>query len=151
MNDADRAAVREEVIQHAESVLAGVERRWGSAVRLDALPVEPLSEGKSFPASAEAFHDRSYPYAAGASVVDAEGRLLCVYSPARDEWETPGGAGEIGETPAEAARRETQEETGVACEITDLAWFGPDELPTELRNYEQKHAHLVSRSDAAND
>ena len=36
-------------------------------------------------------------------------------------------------------------------EITDLEWFAPDELPTELRNYEQKHAHLVSQPDAAND
>jgi 8-oxo-dGTP pyrophosphatase MutT (NUDIX family) len=198
MNDTDHAAVRDAAFQHAESVLADVERRWGSVARLDALPVEPLSAGDSFPASAEAFHNRFYPYAAGASVVDVEGRLLCVYSPARDEWETPGGAGEAGETPAETARRETQEETGIECEITDvlfaqlmeisldaperlpipvvgftarpvggdeladaaverhdeitdLAWFGPDELPTELRNYEQKHAHLVSRSATATD
>ena len=198
MDDADRTAVREQVLQHAESVLAGVERRRGHVVRLDALPVEPLSEEDSFPASAEAFHDRFYPYAAGASVVDGEGRLLCVYSPARDEWETPGGAGEADEKPAETARRETQEETGIECEITgvlfaqlmelsldaperlpipvvgftarpvggeelagaaiqehdeisDLAWFGSDELPTELRNYEQKHAYLASRSAAATD
>lgn len=191
MNDTERAAVREATLQHAESVIAAVERRWGTVPRLDALPVEPLFEEGSFPPSAEAFHDRFYPYAAGASVVDAEGRLLCVYSPARDEWETPGGAGEAGETPAETARRETREETGIACEITDvlfaqlmefsldaperlpipvvgftarsvggdelaepeierhgeitdLAWFGPDELPTELRNYEQKHGHLAS-------
>jgi 8-oxo-dGTP pyrophosphatase MutT (NUDIX family) len=198
MDDADRTAVREQVLQHAENVLAGVGRRWGSVTRLDALPVEPLSGENSFPASADAFHDRLYPYAAGASVVDAEGRLLCVYSPARDEWETPGGAGEAGETPAETARRETQEETGIECEITDvlfaqsmelsldaperlpipvvgftarpvggdelagadverhdeitdLAWFDADELPTELRNYEQKHAHLVSHSGTATD
>ena len=198
MNDTERAAVREATLQHAESVLDAVERRWGTVQRLDALPVEPLFGEDSFPSSAEAFHDRFYPYAAGASVVDAEGRLLCVYSPARDEWETPGGAGEAGETPAETARRETREETGIACEITDvlfaqlmefsldaperlpipvvgftarpvggdelagveverhdeitdLAWFDSDELPRELRNYEQKHAHLVSRPATAND
>jgi 8-oxo-dGTP pyrophosphatase MutT (NUDIX family) len=198
MNNADRAAVREEALEHAESVFTDVERRWRSVTRLDALPVEPLSEENSFPASIEAFHDRFYPYAAGTSVVDAEGRLLCVYSPARDEWETPGGAGEAGETPAETARRETQEETGIECEITDvlfaqlmelsldtperlpipvvgftarpvggdelagadverhdeitdLAWFDSDELPSELRNYEQKHAHLVSHSGTATD
>ncbi|EMA48292.1 MutT/NUDIX family protein [Halococcus morrhuae DSM 1307] len=197
MNDADRAAVRENAVQHAESVLTTVEDRWGNVPHLDALPVEPLSAGDSFPASAEAFHDRFYPYAAGASVVD-EGRLLCVYSPARDEWETPGGAGETGETPAETARRETEEETGIDCEITDvlfaqtmelrldaperlpipvvgftarpvggdelvgveverhdeitdLTWFEPDELPSELRNYERKHAHLVSCSETTSD
>jgi 8-oxo-dGTP pyrophosphatase MutT (NUDIX family) len=198
MNDADRAAVREKTVQHTENVLTSVENRWGTVPRLDTLPVEPLSAGDSFPASAEAFHDRFYPYAAGASVVDAEGRLLCVYSPARDEWETPGGAGEAGETPVETARRETREETGIDCEITDvlftqtmefcldaperlpipvvgftarpvggdelagveierhdeitdLRWFEPDDLPSELRNYEQKHAHLVSYSETTSD
>ena len=195
MNDSDRAAVRNDALGRAEGVFADVERRWGSAARLDPLPVTPLSDDNdSFPASVEEFHDRFYPYAAGATVVDTNGQLLCVYSPARDEWETPGGAGEPGETPAETARRETLEETGIECEITDalfiqlmeialdaperlpipvigftarraggdelagtdierhdeitdLAWFGPDELPTELRNYGQKHAHLVSLAD----
>lgn len=199
MNHSDRAAVREDALQHAEDVFAGVERQWGNTTRLEPLPVEPLSDGKhSFPESVEEFHNRFYPYAAGASVVDAAGRLLCVYSPARDEWETPGGAGESGETPAETARRETLEETGIECEITDalfmqsmelaldaperlpipvvgfvarptggdelagteierhdeitdLAWFEPAELPTELRNYEQKHTHLVSVADTTDD
>jgi 8-oxo-dGTP pyrophosphatase MutT (NUDIX family) len=100
--------------------------------------------------------------------------------------------------PVETARRETREETGIDCEITDvlfaqtmefcldaperlpipvvgftarpvggdelagveierhdeitdLTWFEPDELPTELRNYEQKHAPLVSCSETTSD
>ena len=192
MNQRDCAAVREDVLDHAENVLADVESRWGDLTRLDPIFVEPLSDDNhSFPESAEAFLDRFYPYASGAVVTDEEERLLLVYSPARDEWETPGGAGEPNETPAETARRETVEESGIECdltgvlfvqlmeinldapetlpipiisftgvrsggeelsgddienheEITDLAWFGPDELPTEVRNYEQKHSHLRS-------
>ncbi|WP_255767578.1 hypothetical protein [Haladaptatus halobius] len=29
-------------------------------------------------------------------------------------------------------------------EIADIAWFGPDELPTEIREFEQNRAHLRS-------
>lgn len=192
MDQRDRATVREDVLRHAEDVLADVESRWGDITRLDPLFVEPFpDDDHSFPESAGAFVERFYPYAAGAVVTDEEDRLLLVYSPARDEWETPGGAGESNETPAETARRETMEESGIECdltgvlfvqlmeinldtpetlpipiisftgvriggdelsggdiedheEITDLAWFGPDELPTEVRNYEQKHSHLLS-------
>ena len=129
MNDSDRAAVRNDALGHAEGVFADVERRWGSAARLGPLPVTPLSDDNdSFPASVDEFHDRLYPYAAGATVVDTNGQLLCVYSPTRGEWETPGGAGEPDETPAETARRETLEETGIECEITDVLFVQSMEL-----------------------
>ncbi|UPV75818.1 NUDIX domain-containing protein [Halorussus limi] len=192
MNSNRRAEIRDEVEKRAEEVLSGVKSRWGDVPRLDPLTVEPLPHHETaFPESAAAFFDRFYPYAAGAAVTDDEGRLLCVYSPARDEWETPGGAGESGEEPAETARRETREETGIECELTgvlqtrtmeldlgeperlpipvveftgrvvggaeltadeiedhgeisDLDWFGPDELPSHVREYEQKVAHLRS-------
>ncbi|WP_132058214.1 NUDIX hydrolase [Halorussus amylolyticus] len=184
--------VRREVLERAEEVLSGVESRWSEVPRLDPLVVSPLPHQEpSFPESVEEFFDRFYRYAAGAAVTDDAGRLLCVYSPVREEWETPGGAGDPGEKPAETARRETHEETGVECELTgvlhtrmmeidlgapellpvpvveftgrpvggaaltdaeikahdeisDLAWFGADELPTEIREYDQKHDHLQS-------
>lgn len=192
MDDERRADIEREVRERAEEVLSGVESRWNDVPRLDPLTVTPLpGQDDAFPRSTEAFFDRFYRYAAGAAVTDEEGRLLCVYSPARDEWETPGGAGDPGEVPAETARRETLEETGVECELTgvlhtrlmeldlghpellaipvveftgrpvggealagdeiedhgeisDLDWFGPDELPSEIREYEQKMAHLRS-------
>ena len=190
MESERRAEIRQEVLERAEEVLAGVESRWDDVPRLDPLTVVPLpNQDDAFPDSTGEFFDRFYSYAADAAVTDDEGRLLCVYSPVREEWETPGGAGDPGERPEETARRETREETGVECELTgvlhtrlmeidlgapellpvpvveftgrpvggaelasdeiedhgeiaDLDWFGPDELPTEVREYEQKVAHL---------
>jgi 8-oxo-dGTP pyrophosphatase MutT (NUDIX family) len=187
-----RVAVRAAVRERAEEILLDVGRRWGDVTRLDPVTVSPLPhQAETFPESAAEFYDEFYPYAAGATVTDDDGRLLCVSSSVRGEWETPGGAGEPGETPAETARRETLEETGVTCDITgvlfvkvmelslgmpetlpipvigftarrtggdelagdelkthgeiaDIAWFGPDELPTEMREYEQNRAHLRS-------
>ena len=192
MADKSPAEIRREVVERAEGILSDVEFRWDDVPRLDPFPVVPLpGQDDAFPESTEEFYDRFYPYAAGAAVTDEEGRLLCVYSPAREEWETPGGAGDPGEVPEETARRETREETGVECELTgvlharlmeidlgepetlpvpvveftarpvggqeltgdeieehgeigDLRWFGPDELPTHVREYEQKLAHLRS-------
>ena len=191
MDSDERAAIRAEVLERAESVLAGIEDRWGELTRIDPLEVVPLPHSDdTFPDSVEAFFEEFYPYASGTAVTNDDGELLCVYSPARKEWETPGGAGEVGETPAETARRETVEETGIECEITgvlharlmevnlgepetlpipvatyagrpvggeafageeiedhgeitDLAWFGPEELP-EVREYEQKYEYLAS-------
>lgn len=192
MDSQRRAEIRRGVVKCAEKFLSGVESRWDDVPRLDPLTVTPLPhQDDAFPESTGEFFERFYPYAAGAAVTDDESRLLCVYSPVREEWETPGGAGDPGERPEETARRETQEETGVECELTgvlhtrlmevdlgapellpipvveftgrpvggeelaesevedhgeigDLDWFGPDELPAEIREYEQKVVHLRS-------
>jgi 8-oxo-dGTP pyrophosphatase MutT (NUDIX family) len=37
-----------------------------------------------------------------------------------DNWAVPGGAMDLGESIAETAIRETEEETGILCEITGL-------------------------------
>ena len=182
MDDQTPSEIRREVTERAEGILSDVESRWDDVPRLDPLTVVPLpGQDDAFPENTEEFYERFYPYAAGAAVTDDEGRLLCVYSPVREEWETPGGAGEVGEKPEETARRETREETGVECELTgvlharlmeidlgepellpvpvvkfgvggaeltgeeiedhgeiaDLDWFGPDDLPTHVREYEQ--------------
>ena len=62
--------------------------------------------------------------AAGAVVVDAEGRVLLVRRarpPSAGTWTLPGGRVEAGETPEAAVVREVLEETGLAvrveCEI----------------------------------
>lgn len=61
--------------------------------------------------------------------VDQAGRLLLVrHAGHHDGWGVLGGAVEIGESPAEAAVRETREETGLEVRLTRLldVLGGPD-------------------------
>ncbi len=53
-------------------------------------------------------------FAAAAVIRDSAGRVLLVrHSYGELNWEVPGGAGELGESAAEAAVREVREETGL--------------------------------------
>ena len=61
--------------------------------------------------------------------VDATGRLLLVWPAGHDDgWTVLGGAVDVGESPAEAAIRETREEIGVGIELVRLldVLGGPD-------------------------
>lgn len=55
-----------------------------------------------------------------AVVVDDSGRVLLIRRTDNENWSLPGGAMEIGESIAQAAIRETKEETGIDCEIIGL-------------------------------
>lgn len=57
--------------------------------------------------------------AAGGVVIDA-GRVLVVHRPRYDDWSLPKGKLDPGETHEAAALREVAEETGHACELSDL-------------------------------
>jgi ADP-ribose pyrophosphatase YjhB (NUDIX family) len=64
-----------------------------------------------------------YARVEGANVyaTDAEGRILVVRPTYSKEWMLPGGRVERGETPHEAAVRETREETGLDVVLDRLA------------------------------
>ena len=54
------------------------------------------------------------------AVFDGSGRLLLIQRADNEAWAMPGGAAEVGETPAEAVIREVREETGLAVRATQL-------------------------------
>jgi ADP-ribose pyrophosphatase YjhB (NUDIX family) len=62
------------------------------------------------------------PFAVGdAAIIDDAGRMLLIQRADNQKWAMPGGAFEVGETPAQGAVREALEETGVYCEPVALA------------------------------
>ena len=62
------------------------------------------------------------PYPSGdAAVFDSEGRILLIQRKDNALWAMPGGAIEVGETPAEGVCREAWEETGVLVEPVALS------------------------------
>jgi ADP-ribose pyrophosphatase YjhB (NUDIX family) len=64
---------------------------------------------------------RPTPLATGdAAIIDDEGRILLILRADNGKWAMPGGAMEVGETPAEGVLREVLEETGMQCEIVAL-------------------------------
>ncbi len=68
--------------------------------------------------------------------VDASGRVLLVRQrggPFAGAWLLPGGGVEEGETPEDAVRRETREETG--CELTHLAHVATYEVDESTEDF----------------
>jgi ADP-ribose pyrophosphatase YjhB (NUDIX family) len=57
---------------------------------------------------------------ADAAIIDAAGRILLIRRADNGLWAMPGGALEVGETPAAGAEREAFEETGVRCRAEAL-------------------------------
>jgi len=90
------------------------------AMSLMALATDtPLDEME--PLRAPVF-SRPTPVAVGdAAVIDpADGHILLVRRADDECWAMPGGAFEVGETPAEGAEREALEETGIRCKARTL-------------------------------
>jgi 8-oxo-dGTP diphosphatase len=75
--------------------------------------------------------------AAGGLVVRG-GRVLVVHRPRHDDWSLPKGKLEAGETWEQAALREVEEETGLACELGPEAGrtrYEVDGVPKEVRYF----------------
>lgn len=64
-----------------------------------------------------------YPYAVVAVIIEKEGKIILVQEGGGDDhgqWNHPAGWLDKGENPISAAKRETEEETGLEVEITHL-------------------------------
>ena len=59
-------------------------------------------------------------------VVDDAGAILMIRRTDNGNWALPGGAIDLGESVAQAAVRETLEETGIRCEITGVVGIYSD-------------------------
>jgi ADP-ribose pyrophosphatase YjhB (NUDIX family) len=53
-------------------------------------------------------------------VVNDQGQILLIRRTDNGNWAVPGGGMDLGESITDTAVRETQEETGITCEITGL-------------------------------
>lgn len=54
------------------------------------------------------------------------GEILLIRRSDNDNWALPGGAIDLGESTAQAAVRETKEETGIDCQVTGLVGIYTD-------------------------
>jgi 8-oxo-dGTP pyrophosphatase MutT (NUDIX family) len=59
-------------------------------------------------------------------VTNGAGEILLIRRSDNDNWAIPGGAIDLGESLTEAAIRETQEETGITCQVTGLVGIYSD-------------------------
>ena len=59
-------------------------------------------------------------------VTNDAGEILMIRRTDNDNWAVPGGAIDLGESMVHAAVRETEEETGITCEVTGLVGIYTD-------------------------
>jgi ADP-ribose pyrophosphatase YjhB (NUDIX family) len=59
-------------------------------------------------------------------VTNSAGEVLLIRRSDNDNWAVPGGAIDLGESLVQAAVRETQEGTGIDCEVTGLVGIYTD-------------------------
>lgn len=83
---------------------------------------------------------------AGCLIQDEQGRILFIHRQTKDkdQWETPGGKIEPGESPKQAAVRELTEEIGVAVEITHKVGEGDFAEGDQPYRYTWFQANIVS-------
>jgi len=95
-----------------------------------AVPVRPHCPTKPHP------HSVTRRVGAIVACVDASGRVLLIRQrggPFAGAWLLPGGGVEDGESPEDAVRRETREETG--CELTHLAHVATYEVDESTEDF----------------
>ena len=93
-------------------------------VQTVAMAMLALATGESLeqmePLRARVF-SRPTPLVGGdAAVIDDKGQILLIQRTDNSKWAMPGGALDVGETPAEGVVREVLEETGLHCRVLSL-------------------------------
>jgi 8-oxo-dGTP pyrophosphatase MutT (NUDIX family) len=119
------STVRDRLAARADRIVADLEAEWGQSRR-----VEPfdLPHRHHDPAEPPTTVDEQLDRLAGLATVivfytDACEKTVLVYNRAGG-WEPPGGVIEPDQTPAEAARTEAHEESGLTVELTELVYTG---------------------------
>jgi 8-oxo-dGTP pyrophosphatase MutT (NUDIX family) len=89
------------------------------------------------------------PFAGGdAAIIDDAGRILLIQRADNGKWAMPGGALEVGETPAEGVMREALEETGIHCRVVSLVGVFDSRLcGTPSRHHLYQFVFLCKPSD----
>ena len=114
------------------------------AVELFALATQESLE--QFEPLRAAVLSRPTPFAVGdAAVMDADGRLLLIRRADNGLWAMPGGALEVGETPAEGVEREAYEETGVRCRALRLIGVFDSRLCGSVTRHHLYHLQFLCR------
>ncbi|WP_232701765.1 NUDIX domain-containing protein [Halobacterium wangiae] len=121
----DWPRVRAQVAERTDRVLADLRADWGTTRTVDTLEFGPRSfDPDEPPATVE---DQLERIGGIASVIvfytATREETVLVYNPG-GFWEPPGGVVERDQTPADAARAEAREETGLDVELTDLLYTG---------------------------
>ena len=85
----------------------------------------------------DSIFSRPTPFTTGdAAIIDDKGRILLIRRADNRKWAFPGGALNVGETPAEGVVREALEETGIRCEVVGLVGvFDSRFLPVHWRHH----------------
>ena len=83
--------------------------------------------------------------AADAAVINTRGEILLIQRADNAKWAMPGGALEVGETPAQGAVRETLEETGVAVEAVALVGVFDSRLCGSITRHHLYHLTFLCR------
>jgi ADP-ribose pyrophosphatase YjhB (NUDIX family) len=89
---------------------------------------------------------RPTPLSVGdAAVIDDAGRILLIRRADNGLWAMPGGALEVGETPAEGVEREALEETGVRCRAVALVGIFDSRLCGSLPRHHLYHIQFLCK------
>lgn len=117
--------VRAQIARRTDGVVSDLQAEWGTTRTVEPFEYGPVSHAPDEPP--ETVAEQLDLIAGIASVVSfytpAHEETVLVYNPS-EFWEPPGGVVERDQTPAEAARTEVREETGLEVELTDLLYAG---------------------------